>query len=58
MVIAVYLIRYGVAVMAIVYLNLSSQLPIDNDIASKLDVTAGKPAREHRTPPSPSVEFL
>jgi len=58
MVIAVYLICYGVAVMAIVYLNLSSQLPIDNDIASKRDVTAGKPTREHCTPPSPSVEFL
>ena len=58
MIIAVYLIRYGVAVRAIVYLNLSSQLPIDNDIASEFDVTACKPTREHCTPPSPSMEFL
>jgi hypothetical protein len=42
MVIAVYVIRYGVAVRAIVYLNLSSQLPIDNDIASEFDVTVCK----------------
>jgi hypothetical protein len=45
-VIAVYLIRYGVAVRAIVYLILYSQLPIDNDVASKFDVTAWKLTRE------------
>jgi hypothetical protein len=45
-VITVYLIRYGVAVRAIVYLILYSQLPIDNDVASKFDVTAWKLTRE------------
>jgi len=58
MVIAVYLIRYGVAVRARVFLNLSSQLPVDKDIASDFDVTACKPTREHCTPPSPSMEIL